>query len=52
MGYNLKLLLLKISMNSVGLLYVTNNPEITNEANINVDNVKKGDSEKEKELKD
>jgi len=30
--------------------YVTNNPEI-NEANIDVDNVKKGDSEKEKELK-
>ena len=30
--------------------YVTNNPEI-NEANLNVDNVKKGDSEKEKELK-
>ena len=30
--------------------YVTNNPEI-NESNIDVDNVKKGDSEKEKELK-
>ena len=30
--------------------YVTNNPEV-NESNINVDNVKKGDSEKEKELK-
>ena len=30
--------------------YVTNNPEI-NESNINVDNVKKGDTEKEKELK-
>ena len=30
--------------------YVTNNPEI-NEANLNVDNVSKGDSEKEKELK-
>ena len=30
--------------------YVTNNPDI-NESNINVDNVKKGDSEKEKELK-
>jgi len=30
--------------------YVTNNPEI-NEANIDVDNVKKGDTEKEKELK-
>ena len=29
--------------------YVTNNPDI-NESNINVDNVKKGDSEKEKEL--
>ena len=30
--------------------YVTNNPEI-NESNIDVDNVKKGDTEKEKELK-
>ena len=30
--------------------YVTNNPEI-NESNLDVDNVKKGDSEKEKELK-
>jgi hypothetical protein len=30
--------------------YVTNNPEI-NEANLDVDNVKKGDTEKEKELK-
>ena len=30
--------------------YVTNNPEI-NEANIDVDNVKKGDSDREKELK-
>ena len=30
--------------------YVTNNPEI-NESNIDVDNVKKGDSQKEKELK-
>ena len=30
--------------------YVTNNPEI-NEANLNVDNVSKGDSDKEKELK-
>ena len=30
--------------------YVTNNPEI-NEANLDVDNVGKGDSEKEKELK-
>ena len=30
--------------------YVTNNPEV-NEANLNVDNVSKGDSEKEKELK-
>ena len=30
--------------------YVTNNPEI-NEANIDVDNVSKGDSQKEKELK-
>ena len=37
-------------MNSVGH-YMENNPEITNESNINVDNVKKGDSEKEKELK-
>lgn len=37
-------------MNSVGH-YMENNPEITNEANINVDNVKKGDTEKEKELK-
>ena len=30
--------------------YVTNNPEV-NEANLNVDNVGKGDSDKEKELK-
>ena len=30
--------------------YVTNNPEI-NEANLDVDNVKKGDSDREKELK-
>ena len=30
--------------------YVTNNPEI-NEANLDVDNVKKGDTDKEKELK-
>ena len=30
--------------------YVTNNPDI-NEANLNVDNVSKGDTEKEKELK-
>ena len=30
--------------------YVTNNPEI-NESNIDVDNVKKGDTDKEKELK-
>jgi len=30
--------------------YVTNNPEV-NEANLNVDNVSKGDSDKEKELK-
>ena len=30
--------------------YVTNNPEI-NESNLDVDNVKKGDTEKEKELK-
>jgi hypothetical protein len=30
--------------------YVTNNPEV-NEANLNVDNVDKGDSDKEKELK-
>ena len=30
--------------------YVTNNPEV-NEANLNVDNVSKGDTEKEKELK-
>ena len=30
--------------------YVTNNPEI-NEANLDVDNVEKGDSDKEKELK-
>ena len=30
--------------------YVTNNPDI-NEANLNVDNVSKGDSDKEKELK-
>ena len=37
-------------MNSVGH-YMENNPEITNESNIDVDNVKKGDSEKEKELK-
>ena len=37
-------------MNSVGH-YMENNPEITNESNINVDNVKKGDTEKEKELK-
>jgi len=37
-------------MNSVGH-YMENNPEITNESNIDVDNVKKGDTEKEKELK-
>ena len=30
--------------------YVTNNPEV-NEANLNVDNVSKGDTDKEKELK-
>ena len=30
--------------------YVTNNPEI-NEANLDIDNVKKGDSDREKELK-
>ena len=30
--------------------YVTNNPEV-NEANLNVDNVGKGDTDKEKELK-
>jgi hypothetical protein len=30
--------------------YVTNNPEV-NEANLNVDNVDKGDTDKEKELK-
>ena len=31
--------------------YLDKNPDMQNEANINVDNVKKGDSEKEKELK-
>jgi hypothetical protein len=36
-------------MNSVGH-YMENNPEV-NEANLNVDNVGKGDSDKEKELK-
>ena len=31
--------------------YLDKNPDMQNESNINVDNVKKGDSEKEKELK-